>query len=435
MKRLVSFEHLARLTVGLTLVVGGCESRSNAKTEHSEVEGRSGEKSGGSGAGHASEESGSHEGGPPKGGSHKKGGGSSRGAGGDAGEHEAGERTVELTKKAEERFGVETQKAEAGSLADRVTAPAKVEHDPSQKQKVSPLVSGRVSNLNVTVGDRVEQGQQLAVLRSIELGEARAEVEQAKSDLKIAKADFERVKELKAEGIASERRFLEAKQKLQTARADLSAARSTLQTYGVGGGQGPFYGLSSEIDGRVIEQFGSDGEVKGPNEPLFLLADNSPIWVIGDVYERDIANVEKGMTATVTLEAYPARTWRGTVDWVADTVDPETRNMAVRVELPNEDGAIRPGMFGAVHLEAKQSEKHALVPVGSVQKAHGETVVFVPGDKPRHYRAQSVETGAEAKGLVEIRSGLAPGDVYVTRGAFDLKATLTAASRSGGHHH
>ena len=77
----------------------------------------------------------------------------------------------------------------------------------------------------------------------------------------------------------------------------------------------------------------------------------------------------------------------------------------------------------------------ALVPVGAVQKLQGEEVVFVPGDEAGHYRAVRVERGEESKGMVEIRSGLEPGDVYVAKGAFDLRATVTASSRAGGHHH
>jgi cobalt-zinc-cadmium efflux system membrane fusion protein len=340
-----------------------------------------------------------------------------------------------LSKKAQERYGVKTKKAQGGSLASHVSAPASVNHAPDQKYHVSPLVKGRISELKVTVGDTVEKGQTLAVLRSIELGKARAAVQEAKARLDAAKSNFERAEKLKKKGIVSERRYLKAKQEFETAKADLNAARSELETYGVRGGSGPYYSLQSEISGRVIEQHASEGEVKGPSESLFVVADTSRVWVIGKVYERDISKVDKGMKASVTLEAYPSRTWRGTVDWVADVVDPKTRNLRVRIELENEKRTIRPGMFGGIHLRAKDADEVALVPVGAVQKVHGKQVVFVPGDKARHYKAKRVETGEEGKGMIEIRQGLKPGETYVTKGAFDLRATLTAASRSGGHHH
>jgi cobalt-zinc-cadmium efflux system membrane fusion protein len=407
------------MAVAVALVIaGGCESSSNATTNPSDS--RKAE--------HAEGKTG-HEGGSHSGEGHDEG------KKGHKGGHEGGHRKVELTEKAQQRYGLQTKQARGGRLASHVSAPASVKHAANQKIEISPLVKGRISEMKVTVGDRVEKGQTLAVLRSIELGKARAAVQRAKSHHEIAKSNFQRVEGLREKGIVSERRHLEAKREFESAKAKLSAARSELQTYGVGGGSGPYYTLESEIAGRVIEQNASEGEVKGPSDSLFVVANTESVWVIGEVFERDISKVEKRMEATVTLEAYPSRTWRGTVDWVADTVDTETRNLQVRVELSNKDGSLRPGMFGAVHLEATHPDKVALVPVGAVQKVHGQQVVFVPGDKPRHYRAQPVETGEEGKGMIEIRSGLEPGDTYITKGAFDLRATLTASSRSGGHHH
>ncbi len=402
------------LLVGLAAVVGaGCESTSAPRS--------AGGDTGASEHGGPDEHAGGHD---KHGGGHDEHGGHDR------------SRTVELTEKAESRYELQTRQARGGSLADRVSAPAKVEHSPARKLHVTPLVRGRVSELHVTVGDRVEEGDPLAVMRSIELGRARAAVESAQSALEVARSNFERVETLEADGIVSERRFLEAKSEFESAKADLQAARSELETYGVGGGSGPHYTLTSEIDGRVIEQHVSEGEVKGPSASMLVVADNTPVWVVGRVYERDIPKVERGMDASVTLESYPSRSWRGEVDWVADTVDEETRNLQVRVELPNDEGRLRPGMFGAVHLEAEQTDEVALVPVGAVQRIHeGRQVVVVPGDEPRHYRATPVETGEEGDGMVEIGSGLQPGDEFVTKGAFDLRATLTAASRSGGHHH
>ena len=344
-------------------------------------------------------------------------------------------RLVKLSQKAQERYKIETKNARGGRLSSHVSAPATVQFAPDRKQHVSPLVRGRISELKVTVGDTVKKGETLAVLRSIELGKARAAVQAAKSDLKIATSNFERVEKLNKKGIVSERRFLEAKQRLESARAALESARSELDTYGVSGGSGPYYTLESDIAGRIIKQTASEGEVRGPSETLFVVGQADPVWVIADVFERDIAKVERGMEASVTLEAYPSRTWRGTVDWVADTVDSKTRTLRARIELPNPDGTLRPGMFGAVHLTTDPPDKLALVPVGAVQKVDEQQVIFTPADEPRHYRAQPVETGAEEKGLSEIRSGLKPGATYVTRGAFDLRATLTASSRSGGHHH
>ncbi|MFB6262880.1 MAG: efflux RND transporter periplasmic adaptor subunit [Bradymonadaceae bacterium] len=396
----------------LATAVTGCESSSKGATSP-------GESSGSGSSEH--EQKKAHESGGHGSGKHESGG------------HE-GAKSVQLSKRAVERYGIQVETARGGNLAGRVSATAKVRHEPSRVARVTPLVRGQVSELKVTVGDTVEAGQTLAVIRSSKLGKARAAVEAAQAEVEVARADYQRVKKLHEKNVVSERKLLDARQKKKTAEAKLAQARSTLEAFGVSGGSGPFYPIEAGVEGRVIEQKATVGEVKGPKSTLFRVASNQPVWVIGQITESDIRKVEPGMQATVTVQAYPARQWKGTVDWVADTVDRDTRTLEVRVELSNDDGALRPGMFGAVHVKPEKGSKYAVVPVGAVQQAHGQQVVFVPGEKDRHFRAQPVETGAERSGLVEIRNGLSAGDEFVTKGAFDLKATLTASSRSGGHH-
>jgi cobalt-zinc-cadmium efflux system membrane fusion protein len=342
---------------------------------------------------------------------------------------------LKLTESIIERYGLETSEAEAGRLAGRVTAPARIDYPPNKRAHISPLVSSRIAETHVSVGDRVDPGETLATLRSIELGRARAAVDEARAEREVAESNFERLKKLYEQDVVAERRFLAAKGELETARANLQAARSEIQTYGVSSGHGPFYSLTADVGGRVVSQHAAPGEVKSPSEPLFTVASADEVWVVADVSQAAIRKVEVGMSATVLVDAYPARSWKGKIDWVAQQVDDENRTLPIRVALSNKNGVLKPGMYADVLMFPGDSNKHALVPVGAIQKVHGRRVVFVPTDKPQTFKPVTVDVGAEQDGMAEILSGLAPGDSYVSSGAFDLKATATAAARSASHSH
>jgi cobalt-zinc-cadmium efflux system membrane fusion protein len=317
-----------------------------------------------------------------------------------------------------------------------VEAPAKVKHNVENVAHITPLVKGQIDSLHVSLGDQIERGQTVARMRSVELGNARADVEQAKSSVEVAQSNFDRQKKLEKLEISSERDFIEAKGELKEAEARLQAARARLATFGVRGGSGPTYPLRSKISGTVIEQHASLGETKSSNDTLFVVADHSDVWVIGEVSEKALPRVEPGMEALVTLDAYPGRTWSGSVDWIASTVDEKTRTLPVRVELENPDKTLKPGMFGTLQLKpSKVANPLPLVPVDAVQKVHGNDVVFLPGDKAGHFKPNRVELGAETNGLVEVTGGLEPNAEIVTSGAFDLKAALTAQGRSAAHSH
>lgn len=357
------------------------------------------------------------------------------------GEHEGHDEAstpgeIALEPEAIEQAGIEVGAVETGSLRDNARVTATVEHDINRVAHIAPLAEGQIADVRATLGEEVESGQILAVMRSVELGEARAAVHEAKAALDVARQNFERQEKLVDKGIAAERSFVEARGQLKTAQARYDAARSKLRTLGVSGGRGPTYPLKSHINGTIIEQHASVGETKGPQDELFVVADQSEVWVIGRVAEKDAHQVRPGMPAQVTLDAYPGKQWTGSVDWIGSTVDSDTRLLPIRVELDNPESQLKPGMFGAITLSAGDAAKQVpMVPVGAVQQLDGKSVVFVPGEHDGDFRAQPVELGAEGGGKVEIVSGLSPDSQVVIKGAFDVKAAMTAAGRSAAHHH
>ena len=125
----------------------------------------------------------------------------------------------------------------------------------------------------------------------------------------------------------------------------------------------------------------------------------------------------------VRVSAYPDEAFYGRVTFVGDTVNPKTRRMVVRCELPNPDGRLKPEMYATVTLDTGAPHRAVVVPAAAVQETEGHAVVFVE-EAPGRFRPSEVTTGAEEQGLVEIRAGLRAGERVATTGEFLLKSAL-----------
>jgi cobalt-zinc-cadmium efflux system membrane fusion protein len=351
--------------------------------------------------------------------------------------HAEDEALVTLSERAVQRSGIQVEQVTLGSVVGTVDAPAEVQLNPDRTAHVSPLVAGQLREVRATLGDTVEAGQTLAVLRSVELGQARAEYARTRAMEDVAETNYERQARLSAEGIASERSLLEAELRLNEAEAEREAARARLQVYGIEGGSGPDMTLEAPIDGVVIARHATPGENVQPADNLFTVADLSTVWVVGRIYEQHITSVEVGMPARLSLRAYPGRSWSGVVSYVATGLDERTRTLAARVEVENADGTLRPGLFGTLALRAARSTEGAVptVPESAVQELRGRPVVFTPAEGPHTYRAVPVVLGARSAERVEVLEGLTDDARVVVRGAFILKSELLRGELGEGHAH
>ncbi len=345
------------------------------------------------------------------------------------------EGVVHLSEAARAKAGVRLVAVSSGTLRGGLEVPAEVQLNPDRVAHVSPLVAGKLLSIHATVGDMVAADQQLATLRSVELGRARAEVSRARAMRNVARKNLDRQKRLRKAGINSERNLLMAQFEVAEADAEQDAAASRLRVYGVGGGSGPDMSLSSPIAGAILERHATQGENVSQDDNLFVVADLSVVWVIGRVYEQQIAQVSIGMAATLTLVAYPGRSWTGKVDYLASALDKETRTLAVRVEIPNPDGVLRPGLFGTLRLAGAAGTDGVLVPELAVQMMEGRSVVFVPGEHEGEFEAVTITVGRTSNAYTEVLAGLTPGTQVVAQGAFVLKSELMRGELGHGHAH
>ena len=328
-----------------------------------------------------------------------------------------------------------------GSLSgSALTANGTITFDANHASVVAPRAEGRVVTVRADLGQPVQAGTVLAVLESSEVGETRGAVERAEANLEVAKQTYEREKSLYEQQVTSQKSMLEAQAAYKSATADLNAARAKLQALGGAGTAaasiGGSYSLVSPVPGTIVERNVMPGQIAGPTTNLFTVADVRRVWINVDVYESDARLVRPGAPVAVMTRALPGETFRGRVTYAGGVVDTATRTLKVRVEVDNAAQRLRPGMYAQVHIDiprgaapVAETGASAMIPEGAVQDLNGKTVVFVPGGQPGRFIARPIAVGPRVGGgFISILSGLAPGDRFVAKGAFQLKSELLKAS-------
>ena len=364
----------------------------------------------------------------------------------DAHEEHNNERAVHLSETQRQRLQLTVNPAESGSATSMVQAPATVAFDADRVARVGPRLQAKVLAVTADLGDAVAAGDTVAILDSAALGRAKAAYLTASAMYQSARAEYRRDRTLAKQKITSQSALLTSKATYLQARAERSAARAELRLYGLDssdissisvGGEQPLsrYVLTSPIAGTVQQRDLVQGQTVSADHTPIHIVDNQRMWVMIAAYEQAVPRLAPGQAVALRIRALPEQTFRGKTDFVSSELDAQNRTVRVRAVMPNDKGLLRAGMFGTAEINTDDSARFALVPVDAVQNVGEDDVVFVPGHEDGAFRAVTVRTGAESKGQVEIRSGLAPGDRLVTTGAFDLKSALTAAGRSASHSH
>ena len=324
---------------------------------------------------------------------------------------------------------------EARELAtDEVVSPAKIEIDPGRLSHVLLPVTGRVTGVEVRVGDHVEAGDVLLELDSPEADEAVAHDEQAEADLLAARAalvkataDRERVRGLFAHDAVArkevdnaEAAHAEARAEVARAEADRRQARRRLRLLGLAHGTGRgLVAVRAPISGTVLEVHVAPGEFRSDlAQPLMTIADLSRILVTADVPENAIRHVALGEPVEIELVAYPGEVFAARVVRIADTVDPKTRTVEVHADLPNPDGRFRPEMFGRMH-HRHTTASMPTVPQSAVLERHGEAVVLVE-QGPGRFEVRPIKLRARAGGRVGLAAGARVGERVVSDGGLLL---------------
>jgi cobalt-zinc-cadmium efflux system membrane fusion protein len=312
---------------------------------------------------------------------------------------------------------VVTVAATMHSAADRLSGTCVVSADVNRSVPVNALGGGRVVRVSARLGDRVHKGDVLVTINSPDLSAAIADHLKAVTDEQLARKALDRAHALFDHGTIARKELEGAESDEEKAGVD---ARATEERVRMLGGEptqtSSFIELRAPIDGTIIEQnVVNQSGVKSPdNAPnLFTVADLSHVWVMCDVYENDLSRVYVGERARITLNAYPDRTFVGQIGNISPILDPNTRTAKVRVELDNESGMMRTGMFAVASLQSSVEQSQVAVPTTAIVQLHDCDWVFVKVG-PTTFRRVAIQAGGEVEpGLQTVVSGLSPGQQVV----------------------
>jgi membrane fusion protein, heavy metal efflux system len=345
---------------------------------------------------------------------------------------------VRLSAKESLRVGIAVAPVVRSEFRTHRDFPALVQPNQRAMADITTLVRGRVVDVYADLGQQVEANALLAILYSSELGLAQSAYLKARAKLHLADQTYARAKFLLEEKVIGEAEAQRRQAELLSMQAEAHESRDRLKLLGMNDDQFLRLGRSQDIQshvpivapfaGRIIGRNLTRGEVVETTEKLFVIADLSEVWVLANIPERDIAFVHAiyasgGRQAEVKINAYPKEVMMGMITYVGDVLDPATRTMQLRLELPNPDGRFKPEMFATIRLSSEPQPDQMTVPEAALQRNEGRTFVFVQRDADT-YEVRDVQIGESNGTFTTILGGLNEGDSVVTHGAFLLKSEL-----------
>jgi Cu(I)/Ag(I) efflux system membrane fusion protein len=338
----------------------------------------------------------------------------------EGGEPPAKAGTVKISLDKVQLLGVRTEPAAERELLRAVQAVGTIQANERLLYKVTPRFEGWIEKLHVnTTGQAVARGQPLMEVYSPELVSAQDEYVIALRGIEDTRAsgpEAQAVMQRLADGVQRRlRNWGISDTELETLRSEGKARQ--------------FLTYRSPAGGVVLQKPSVQGMRFMPGETLYEIADLSSVWLVAEVFERDLGLVKIGQQAKLRILAYPEREFSGKVVFISPTLEADTRTGRVRIELANPGGLLKPAMYGSVQLSAGHPRGKVLaIPDSAVLDSGTRQVALVQRGEGL-FEPRSVKLGMRADGYVEVLAGVASGEQVVVRANFliDAESNLKAA--------
>jgi Cu(I)/Ag(I) efflux system membrane fusion protein len=311
--------------------------------------------------------------------------------------------------------GIKTEKARRLPFSASLRATGTVGFDQTAYAFITARVPGRIEKVLAYGGEKVRSGQELLSLYSPEF--LTAQLEYLQADNRVLR----QVSDTDPDGPQAARQMRDSsasRLRLMGLTQDELTLLSQKQL------PQPLLSVRAPFSGSVVESWAVAGSWLEAGDKLATVADLSRVWVMIDIFEKDLGLVRPGLPVTLRAEAYPSETFQGRLALISDTLDSSTRTAKGRVVVPNPGGRLKPGMFLEARLTPSTDTLLLVVPEAAVRQVEGKTAVFVPQADGQSYRLKEVRTGRVFHKYIEILQGLKEGEEVVTQGSFDLKAEL-----------
>lgn len=323
--------------------------------------------------------------------------------------------------------GIETAVVHSIERADSLEVPAHVTADPAHVVHIYPPLSGRILGLDVLPGQMVSKGQVIALLQSSDIAAARSDFQKAKIEVIRADSALNRGKLLLTHDVLSRADFDQLQAADETAHSELERTRQHIHELGFDeNSASDTVPLRAPISGVVLDIGTAAGEMQRSLDnatAIATIANLNTVWIVGDVFERDLATLRPGRMVDVLVPAYPNLKLSGRINNVSDAIDPTTHTLKMRVVLPNPKHMLKSDMFATIRVTGATRTVFVL-PATAVVHEGDKTFAFVVNasgafDERPVTIGHAFSSGAEQK--VEILNGINDGDKVVTAGGALLR--------------
>ncbi|WP_310613282.1 efflux RND transporter periplasmic adaptor subunit [Limnohabitans sp.] len=325
-------------------------------------------------------------------------------------------------------------------MSDTLRAAGQIDFDEQALTRIGASVTGRVTQIQATLGQMVNKGDTLALINSSELSGSQLAYLKARSEKELHRRNMERAKTLFEADVISAAELNRRESEYEIASAETRAAQDQLRVLGVSpksierlGSTGTIDSVASvmaTIKGVVVERKIAAGQVVQPSDVLFAVADLSRVWAVAQVPEQQVGQVKVGQSVSIEVPALGHEKLLGKLIYVGQTVNPETRTVLVRTELDNKGGRLKPSMLASMLIESAPVQR-LVVPITAVVRQDDTDHVFVELSA-NNFRLTAVKLAAEQNGQRVVLEGLKPGMRIVSDGAFHLNNHRNLAEMENG---
>ena len=335
---------------------------------------------------------------------------------------------LEVTIKQTVITQIKTGEPVLAEVSGSLRVPGRVEADETRVTRVGSPVTGRITELDVLEGQTVKRGQVIASLHSTELSHSQLEFLKAYSQQQLAHRAAARAKQLLKADVIGEAELQRREAELVQATAELSSAHDELKVLGmeeeaIGKLQATrtvnsLSHIVASRDGTVLERKVTVGQVVQSTDTVVVLADLSHLWLVADLPEQTAGNIAVGKSVEAEIAALPGHVIKGKLAYVSATVNPETRTVRIRMDLPNPNGGYKPAMLATMVL-LDSAEKQYVIPSSAIVREENREHVFVQTG-PATFELRQVTLGAEFGDRRVYLDGLRQGEKIALDGAFHL---------------
>jgi len=301
-------------------------------------------------------------------------------------------------------------------VQNELTLSGKVDFDEKGVFKIFPLVGGNVLDVKVELGDFVEKGQVLAIIKSGEIADYEKQLIDARANLQLTRKNLDVAQDMFKAGLTSERDLIAAQKDYQNAQADIQKIQEIFKIYNVSSNSE--YVVKAPAAGFIAEKhINRNTQIRSDDAGnIFTISSMKQIWVMANVYETDIAKIQGGQEVEVTTLSYPDKVFRGKIDKTMNIIDPETRVMKVRIRMENPDYLLKPEMFTTVRVKYGYPDNQKMLTIPSQDIIFDNSRNFVVVYRKKcDIEVREVEIFKTSGSQTYIKGGLEEGEKLISQ--------------------